>query len=191
MKRTAWLDALLATTVAFALATAAAAQPPEGGPPEPGPGAPPPDPLRAALDADADRELSAEEIKNAAAAVAKLDRNGDGRIDQEEFRPPRPPGPPGGFPEGRPPRGDRAEGRQPRPGRRPFGDGERPEGGVGRPSPERFVGRAMEFDADGDGKLDRAELEKFAADMQQRMRGGRGGPPPDGDGPPERPRRPE
>jgi len=49
----------------------------------------------------------------------------------------------------------------------------------------------MEFDADGDGKLDRAELEKFAADMQQRMRGGRGGPPPDGDGPPERPRRPE
>jgi hypothetical protein len=190
MRRTSWLDRLLATAMAVALATVVAAQPPEGGPPEPGPGVPPPDPLRATLDADGDRELSAEEIKNATAALAKLDRDGDGRIDHEEFRPPRPSGPPGGFPQGFPPRGDRAEGRQPRADRRPFGDGERPEGGVGRASPERFVGRALEFDADGDGKLDRAELEKFAAGMQ-RMRGGRGGPPADGAGRPERPRPPQ
>jgi hypothetical protein len=52
----------------------------------------------------------------------------------------------------------------------------------------------MSFDADGDGKLDKAEMEKFAGEMQQRMRGGRGGPggpPPEGGDRPERPRRPE
>jgi hypothetical protein len=59
----------------------------------------------------------------------------------------------------------------------------------------------MSFDADGDGKLDRAEMEKFAGEMQQRLRGGRGpdgpperpegpGGPPEGDRP-ERPRQPE
>lgn len=53
----------------------------------------------------------------------------------------------------------------------------------GPPSPEQFVERAMSFDADGDGKLDRSELTKFAEEMQaRRMRGGPGGPPggPDG-----------
>ena len=57
-----------------------------------------------------------------------------------------------------------------------------PEGGGpggqrrGPPSPERFVEHAMEFDADGDGKLDRSELTKFAEQMQtMRMRGGPGG----------------
>ena len=48
----------------------------------------------------------------------------------------------------------------------------------GPPSPERFVEHAMSFDADGDGKLDRGELMKFAADIQaMRMRGGPGGGP--------------
>jgi hypothetical protein len=195
MKRTAWLDGLRSVIAMVALATAATAQPPEGGPPDRGPGGPPRDPLRAALDTDGDHELSAEEIKNASAAVAKLDRNGDGRIDNEEFRPPRPPGPPReGFEGRRPPRGEGFEGRPPREGRRPPGDGERPEGGPRGPSPERFVERALSFDADGDGKLDKVEMEKFAAAMQQRMRGGRGGPggpPPEGGERPERTRRPE
>jgi hypothetical protein len=194
MKRSDWLDGLRALVALVALATTAVAQPPEGGPPDRGPGGPPHDPLRAALDTDGDHELSADEIKNAPTAVAKLDRNGDGRIDNEEFRPPRPPGPPrGDFSEARPPRGDRPEGRPPREGRRPPGDGERPEGGPNRPSPERFVERAMSFDADGDGKLDKAEMEKFAGEMQQRLRGGRGGPggpPAEGDERPDRPRRP-
>ena len=185
MKRSDWLDGLRALVALVALATTAVAQPPEGGPPDRGPGGPPHDPLRAALDTDGDHELSADEIKNATTAVAKLDRNGDGRIDNEEFRPPRPPGPP---------RGEGFEGRPPREGRRPPGDGPRPEGGPNRPSPERLVERAMSFDADGDGKLDRAEMEKFAGEMQQRLRGGRGGPggpPADGGERPERPRRPE
>lgn len=55
-----------------------------------------------------------------------------------------------------------------------------PEDGGGRggpPSPERMVEHAMRFDADGDGKLDRAELTKFAEEMQTlRMRSGEGGP---------------
>jgi len=47
----------------------------------------------------------------------------------------------------------------------------------GPPSPERMVEHAMTFDADGDGKLDRAELTKFAEEMQaMRKRGGPGGP---------------
>lgn len=186
-----WLDRLLPAMAVVVLAAVAAGQPPEGGPPEHGPGRPPHDPLRAALDADGDHELSADEIKDASTAVAKLDRDGDGRVDREEFRPPLPPGPPGPgfegrrpprgeFPSGRPPRGERPEGRPPR----EFGGprGPRPEGGApGGPSPERFIERAMTFDADGDGRLDRAEMEMFAAEIQKRMQGGRGpGGPPEG-----------
>lgn len=57
-----------------------------------------------------------------------------------------------------------------------------PEGGQGGerrgpPSPERMVEHAMKFDADGDGKLDRAELSKFAEEFHaMRQRGGPGGP---------------
>ena len=54
----------------------------------------------------------------------------------------------------------------------------------GPPSPEQFVERAMSFDADGDGKLDRNELMKFGQEMAaRRMRGGPGGPPGGPDGP--------
>jgi hypothetical protein len=186
-----------------------AAQPPErrdGPPPERRDG------LRDALDTNGDHELDADEIKNAAASLAKADRNGDGTIDHDEFRPPLPPIPrgEGGF-RGPPPPDRPAEGRPLRDGA-VRGEGRPPaEGG---PSPERFVERAMTFDADGDGKLDRAEVEKFAGEAMQRLRSGmaargmgpgaeRGsgfrpedGPrrrPESGDGEdrPERPRRPE
>ena len=205
MQRTARFDGLLTTVAALALATVAAAQPPEGGPPARGPGGPPRDPLRGALDADGDRELSADEIKNAAIAIARLDRNGDGRIDHEEFRPPRPPrrGPPEDGDDARrppldaagPPRSPPPEGGPPR----EFGGsrGERPAGGLrpgGRAS-ERFVERALSFDANGDAKLDRSEIEEFAREIQQRMRGGRGpggpGGPPEGGPRPERPQQHE
>ena len=67
------------------------------------------------------------------------------------------------------------------------GRGGPPGGGPpgGPPSPERFVEHALSFDADGDGKLDRDELRKFAEEIQ-RMRGGqgmRGGRGPGGEGP--------
>lgn len=51
---------------------------------------PPKDPLVAALDADQNKSLSAEEVTNAPTALAKLDRNGDGQLTQDEFAPPPP-----------------------------------------------------------------------------------------------------
>lgn len=180
-----WMAAPPAAGLVFL--AAAVAQPPDGPPPR-GPA----DPLRAALDANGDFELDADEIANASETLAKLDRNGDGRIDRQEFRPPMPPPRERGpgrergeagerpprerGPEGRPPRGDEGEGRRPGqrrpdgpPGERPRGPRERPDG-EGR-SPERFVERAMEFDADGDGKLDPAELGEFARGLMDRVRG--------------------
>ena len=75
--------------------------------------------------------------------------------------------------EGRGPGGSR-EGRA-GPGAREGRGGPGGGGPGGPPSPERFVEHAMKFDADGDGKLDRDELTKFAEEIQ-RMRGGAGGP---------------
>lgn len=59
------------------------AQPPDG---ESGPGRKAP-PVMAALDADHDRVISAEEIANASAALATLDKNGDGQLTEDEIRP--------------------------------------------------------------------------------------------------------
>src|SRR5207248_59315 len=56
-------------------------------------------PLLAALDANHDGVIDADEIKNASAALLKLDKNGDGKLTREEFmgRPPgRSDGPPPG-----------------------------------------------------------------------------------------------
>ena len=49
----------------------------------------PPDVLFRAIDTDHDGVLSPEEIKNAAAALKTLDKNGDGRITEDELRPQR------------------------------------------------------------------------------------------------------
>jgi hypothetical protein len=76
----------------------------EGGPPD-GPGQPgqrPIPPLIAALDANHDGVIDADEIANAPAALRKLDKNGDGKLTMDELRPPRPDGAPPG--DGQPPR---------------------------------------------------------------------------------------
>jgi hypothetical protein len=216
---------MVTVTVLSAAFATAFAQPPAGrdGPPPPGRG----DGLRDALDTNGDHELDADEIKNASVNLAKADKNGDGTIDHDEFRPPLPPIPRGGGFRGPPPspegdsesrpgrdRGPRDAGRPPREG---GAGGDGPPRGEGGPSPERFVERALSFDADGDGKLDKSELEQFAGEVMQRMRAGmaergvgpggeRGRTLRDGEGPrrrpegsegsdggdrPERPRRPE
>ncbi|MFZ4468617.1 MAG: EF-hand domain-containing protein, partial [Pirellula sp.] len=48
--------------------------------------------------------------------------------------------------------------------------------GMRGPNPERLVERAMEFDRDGDGKLNRDELMEFARSMPSPGGPGPGGP---------------
>lgn len=97
-----------------ALALAANAQDnsnngPDGGRPPGGPGMGghrPPPPIMLALDANHDGVIDADEIANAPAALKTLDKNGDGKLTQDELRPPRPSGAPdhgndaGGPPDG-------------------------------------------------------------------------------------------
>ena len=199
--------------------------PPEGrrgerGPDEPG-RPPMPNPLVAALDKNGDREISAEELQAATASLLTLDKNSDGKLTDDEMRPPRPEGarrgdgppgrdgagrgdgppgregagrgdgPPGRDGAGRgdgPPgregagRGDGPQGRGQGPdGRGPDGRGPDGRGPIGSPNPERLVEHAMNFDADGDGKLDKAELTKFAEEFTSRMGRPRGERGPEGE----------
>jgi len=76
-------------------------------------------PIIAALDVNHDGEIDAKEIENAAAALKKLDKNGDGKLTLEELLPARAANPPRG--------GDNQDG--PRPPRDPrFQGGDRPDG---------------------------------------------------------------
>lgn len=197
--------------LSLANAAIVVAQPP--GPREPrgaGPGGPrPPMPIIEALDKDGDHVISAEELKAATESLLTLDKNGDGKLNAEEFAPrpdrdggPRDGGPRDGGPrDGGPRDGGPRDGRGAGPGfggPRPGGpEGPRrggPDGPPPAPSPERFVEHAMQFDGDGDGKLNRDELMKFAQSMPHH----RQGPTPpgplgdrrgDGDRPGSEPRR--
>jgi hypothetical protein len=53
-------------------------------------------PIAAAIDVNSDGILDAGEIANAPASLKKLDRNGDGKLTPDEYRPPRPGGAGGG-----------------------------------------------------------------------------------------------
>jgi Ca2+-binding EF-hand superfamily protein len=61
-----------------------------GGPGRSGRRPPPPDPLMRALDVNHDGVIDAGEIANAPAALRTLDKNGDGKLTQDELRPSRP-----------------------------------------------------------------------------------------------------
>ena len=52
-------------------------------------------PLIAALDANSDGVIDAQEIANAPAALKTLDKNADGKLTRDEIHPPRPDGVPG------------------------------------------------------------------------------------------------
>jgi len=140
-------------------------------------------PIVEALDADGDGVISAEELKNATAALMSLDKDGNGKLTEEEFRPAgRGPGGPG-----------------------PAGRGlEGPGGPPSTPNPDRMFEHAMGFDMDKDGKLSSSELKRFITDFvsmhgNAEGRGGPGGPggpgpggrPSEGGERSERPRRPQ
>ncbi|HUY93353.1 MAG TPA: hypothetical protein VMV10_31795 [Pirellulales bacterium] len=150
-------------------------------------------PVMQALDADGDGDLSEKEIENATVALKSLDKDKNGAVSADELRPNF-----GRGGEGRGPGGPPREGAggppgagAPREGRGGPAAGGR---GFGAPRPEEFVDRALEYDADKDGKLSKEELTKWAEQFGRGFagfgggRGGRGGA--DGDQP-RRPRRPE
>lgn len=57
-------------------------------------------PIIAALDLNKDGIIDAEEIAKASESLKKLDKNGDGKLTEDEFRPKPPGGPGGGGPGG-------------------------------------------------------------------------------------------
>ncbi len=128
------------------------------------------------FDKNEDGKLTKDELpERMQGLMERGDANGDDALDKEElakiaasFQGQGP----GGQPRGRGP--DAGPG-----GRGPDGP----------PNPEMMIEMAMRFDADGDGKLSREELTKFAHEMARR-RGGEGNPQgrgPEGGGRPQRP----
>ncbi len=82
---------LAAGSLVLTLSSSAQEQRPQGGPGRRGPGGEGGpmrvNPIVAALDANSDGILSAEEIANAPVALKKLDKNGDGKLTEDELRP--------------------------------------------------------------------------------------------------------
>ena len=174
-----------ALIVLTAITSAAFAQPPRGqGRDHDGP--PRSHPVLEVIDQNQDHEISAEEIENASKNLLSLDKNNDGVLNADDLgdtgkgrggrqggqRGQRPPG--GGegveYEDGgrRGDDGQRGGGRQRRGGE---------AGGQGGSRAERFIERAMSFDANEDGMLSQEELTTMAEEMSQRGgRGGEGGP---------------
>ena len=116
-----WAFGILFTTIG----TSVLSQPPGG----PGPDGPErtmagrENPLVETLDSNRDGTISEEEIKSAALALAALDKDKNGSLSQDEFRPPR-------GPEGRGPGGPEGRGQGGPEGRGPgFEGGPRGPGG--------------------------------------------------------------
>jgi hypothetical protein len=127
-------------------------------------------PLVAALDADHDGTISAEELANASAAVKGFDKNNDGAVQLEELRP-KPPEGEGkdGERKGPPPGGQRPDGERkgPRPGG-PGPDGERKVFNL--PTPP-VIGA---LDANGDKTISADEIANASAALKKLDKNGDG-----------------
>lgn len=130
-------------------------------------------PIVAALDTDRDGMLSATEIENASKSLLTLDKNGDGKLSNEELRPPMPPGMTPGGP-GAPGPGGMNEEMMARmlKARDTDGDGKL----TGDEIPPQMRERLAMMDTNGDEAIDMDEIKAAAQRMRQRMgqEGGQG-----------------
>ena len=165
-------------------------------------------PVLAALDADQDGVISKSEIKNAAAALKKLDKNGDGELDAEEMRPTRSEGGRGrgGAQEGGPggerggPGGERGGPGGERGGRsagaggmmdRIMSQDKNKDGKLSKDEvDERMLPMFDRLDTNSDGSIEKSEVEAAAARMGGGGSGGRRGGPGGDQGGGQRPQRP-
>lgn len=146
-------------------------------------------PLLLALDADKDGSISASEIENASKALATLDKDGDGALSPEELRPDFAAMAHDGVPrEGQP-------GAKGAPSKemmaRMFEQRDVNKDGKlsGDEIPERMQQNVSRMDENGDGAIDKSEMEKAMAKMGDRagqVRGAKG----DKDGAGVKPKRP-
>ena len=140
---------------------------------------PPMHPLQQALDANGDGVIDVKELANAVAALKKLDKNGDGKLTDDEYRPARPQGGQGGF-GGQGGQGGvggqrGAPGQGGGPGEK-GGEPRRPEGqpgGGGGPADKPggdgdFITRLFQNDKNKDGKLTKNELPEAMQSIIER-----------------------
>ncbi len=198
------LATLTVCATVFQLTAQDPQRPPQGGPGQKGPGQkggpggpggpggqggnfgggggeafrPPPHPLELALDTNGDGIIDAKEIANAVAALKKLDKNGDGRLTEDEYRPARPQGGPGGGQGGfGGQRGGPGQGGGPGGPGGPGGEPRRPEGqpGAGGGPAEKpggdsdFITRLFQNDKNKDGKLTKDELPEAMQSLFERV----------------------
>ena len=146
-------------------------------------------PLFLTLDADKDGSISASEIENASKALAKLDKDGDGALSPEELRPDFAAMAREGMPREGQPGANGAPGKEMM--ARMFEQRDVNKDGIlsGDEIPERMQQNVSRMDENGDGAIDKSEMEKAMAKMGDRagqVRGAKG----DKDGAGVKPKRP-
>jgi Ca2+-binding EF-hand superfamily protein len=124
------------------------------------------DPVISALDANSDGVIDQNEIAGASAALKKLDKNGDGKLTQEELRPNLPPRVRPGQPQAN---AEQAVTRLMQYDKN--GDGKLSKEEL----PERMQSLVDRGDADKDGFLSKDEILKLSATQTGPTTNGRGG----------------
>jgi EF hand len=132
---------------------------------------PPQHPLELALDANNDGVIDAKELANAAFVLKRLDKNGDGRLTDDEFRPMRPGGGFGG-PGGQGGQGGQGGPSDKGPGQKGGQGGQGGQGGEpGAQAPKAdgdFVARLFQNDKNNDGKISKSELPEALQSIFER-----------------------